>query len=99
MKTITKILAIVSFSGFLFASCYFDVDSRRDDHSTHTVYNNEQADIFLYHLECYHEPYETQAHWCDLYSEAECCTWNVDGWYEEWCDWNFDGCWEYNRSF
>ena len=98
MKMMIKIVAMTILAGTM-VSCYVDMDSRHDDHSHTTVYYSEQRGLYFHDLACYVRPYDAPSLWCDLYPEAECCTWYVDGWYEEWCDWDFNGCWEYNRSF
>jgi hypothetical protein len=88
-------ILILTYSG-----CYLDFDSRNDDHSrSYTNNYNDNPSEYLYYVQCHAEPYNHGFQWCDLYAEAECCTWYIDGWYEEWCDWDFDGCWDYNRSF
>jgi hypothetical protein len=53
----------------------------------------------VYYDMCYEEPYWHEPLWCDLYSDVECCTWYIDGWYEEWCDWGYMDCWEYYGSY
>ena len=57
-------------------------------------------DEYAYDIDvCFEEPYWHEPLWCDRYEDVECCTWYVDGWYEEWCDWDFLGCWEYYDSY
>ena len=46
---------------------------------------------------CYEEPYWWEPDWCDYYHDGTaCCTWYIDGWYEEWCKWDYHWCWEFN---
>jgi hypothetical protein len=80
-------------------ACTFDYE---DDYNgpAYIVVEEPPHDEYSYIVDvCYGEPYWRSPEWCDLYVDAECCTWYVDGWYEEWCDWGYIGCWEYYGSF
>ena len=58
------------------------------------------ATVSIYYESCYGEPYYEPPLWCDWYDDgATCCTWMVDGWYEEWCQWDTNWCWEYNGAW
>ena len=81
---------------FLLASCTLDVHHPRHDTD---ILGVAYIEATVHYDLCYEEPYWHMPEWCDVYSNAECCTWYVDGWYEEWCDWDYDGCWEYSESY
>ena len=82
-------LAVLS----LLATCTFEA-SRTPEHTPGASYLVTEV-----YYECYEDPYWHMPEWCDLYDDAQCCTWYIDGWYEEWCDWDYDGCWEYFGSY
>ena len=86
-NVITCLALILTLTG-----CTLDVNLPRHDTGPHDI---SYVEVAL----CYDEPYWDEPEWCDVYNNAECCTWYIDGWYEEWCDWGYDGCWEYFGSY
>jgi len=92
-----KVKTIAFFFAVLVSACTLEFN--RDGIETYPPPSNSTTYYDVYYEMCYSEPYYHSPDWCDLYAEAECCTWYIDGWYEEWCDWNYDGCWEYSNSF
>jgi len=88
-----KVLILLSM--LLLSSCTFDVDQPEygpDDSLSSIVYIEIDNG-------CYDVPYWEDPEWCDLYGDGECCTWYIDGWFEEWCDWGYMDCWEYYDSY
>jgi len=93
MKNSIKNLMVWLTMMFSFVGCTFEFESHEPSRAT--SYNH---DVEIYY-DCYGEPYWFEPDWCDWYDDAECCSWYIDGWYEEWCDWDYDGCWEYSGSY
>ena len=88
--TVFLIVLIILVMG----SCTFDTSR-----GGHGYTSNEPIYVHVEEYDCYTIPYYHNPEWCDLFGDGECCTWYVDGWFEEWCDWGYMGCWEYHESF
>ena len=80
--------------------CTLEVDQPDGGYVVLGPPDSVHGDTDVYYVyECYDAPYDYDPEWCELQAHVECCTWYIDGWYEEWCDWDYMGCWEYISSF
>jgi len=92
MKNLRNLIVCL-FVMFLAAGCTIEYD-RPPPHGT-VAYYAPSSDFYI----C-EDPYWFEPDWCEYYDDGStCCTWYVDGWYEEYCWWSDDWCWEYNGSW
>ena len=86
-------LIVCLLAMFIMAGCTIELDP--SPHQDPVVYYSSSYDDYI----C-EDPYWFEPDWCKYYDDGSiCCTWYVDGWYEEYCWWSDDWCWEYNGSW
>ena len=87
------VICVLVYMSLAVNACMLDVEQPGHE------FINDPTYVQITVHDCYDIPYWQDPEWCDLYNSGECCTWHIDGWYEEWCDWGYTGCWEHTGSY
>ena len=90
MKTINSALTLLFFLSFV-CGC---ADAQFEQ-SQPLV--GDTSDLLIYYSACEDEQPVPGPTWCDMHEDGSaCCTWDKQGFHEEWCQYPDNWCWELN---